>query len=502
MVKLRSSKPLLWVRIPLPLCVPLMWLLWCKGFNFFRKIVEQNKQFSTLLYIFIDWVLISLHITKIDNVKSDNNILYSSKINFFLNNGTQFWIDFFNVYFFNKLFKFGQTNKHYFNLNIKTNQFNNNQFYFFNGSNTFYSSLQLFMYGLKSIWKHIRLWILPIMILFMYIYYSFFLKSLPFSKIIFGYVLLGNMIYLFLSGFVFFFKKYQYRLYTSVIQRFWRRTLIIFWVIEGSLFIIFVYLIFNANQEPVYVYDNIQIYKTHFYSWRYFLVKVILSSLLILLTYMLLLSLKWNTFTKTNNISFFITIILLYIAWLEFYQLFHLMNCYGTVNWIYDFSEHLWNLELEFKRTRIVNHYVTIGLVAKFWHIVFAVVFWIFFLLRGVESSRYRYPLLSANLQNFIIVYVMSWLYMYPWFKYVARKTLDMPYFWFFVNNRKLGVFLFFNDIKLYYWGLVDYVNYSTIFNFLYKNNSYFYWHESSSMIGNTQFRKHNIRDLFIRNIY
>ena len=74
------------------------------------------------------------------------------------------------------------------------------------------------------------------------------------------------MFYLLFSGFVFFIKKYQYRLYTSVIQRFWRRTLIIFWAIEGSLFTCFVYLIFNASQEPVHVYDNIQIYKTHFYS--------------------------------------------------------------------------------------------------------------------------------------------------------------------------------------------------------------------------------------------
>ena len=87
---------------------------------------------------------------------------------------------------------------------------------------------------------------------------------------------------------------------------------------------------------------------------------------MIVLTYLLLLSLKWNTFTKSNNLVLGITLILLYVAWLEFYQLFHLMNCYGNAHWFYDFNEHLWNLELEFKRTRIVNHYVTIGLVAKF----------------------------------------------------------------------------------------------------------------------------------------
>ena len=177
------------------------------------------------------------------------------------------------------------------------------------------------------------------------------------------------------------------------------------------------------------------------------------------------------------------------------------MNCYGTTNWVYDFTEHLWNLEVEFKRTRIVNHYVTIGLVAKFWHIIFAVVFWIFFILRGMESTRYRYPLIAANLQNFVIIYIMGWLYMYPWFKYTARKSLDMPYFWFFVNNRKFGVFLFINDIKLYFFGLCDIFTSFFYKAHSFKQSSFFYWQESSVFLNNTQFRKHNIRDLFIRHM-
>ncbi len=386
-------------------------------------------------------------------------------------------------------------------MNLKTKQLTNNGFYYFNNQFNILSINQLYLYGIRSVWKHLRFWVLPLTLTLLFIYYSFFLKSLPFAKIFSAYILIANMFYLLFSGFVFFFKKYQYRLFTSVIQRFWRRSLIIFWAIEASLFSVFVYLIFNSSQEPVHVYDNIQIYKTHFYSWRFFLSKSILSALLIIFTYILLLSLKWNTFTKTNNLALFITVILLYIAWLEFYQFFHLMNCYGSSNWVYDFSEHLWNLELEFKRTRIVNHYVTIGLVAKFWHIVFAVVFWVFFLLRGVESSRFRYPLLSANLQNFLLVYFMGWLYMYPWFKFSLRKVLDMPYFWFFINNRKLGVFIFFNDIKLYAIGFFDYINSSIAYNTSFKQTSFFYWHESSSSLINTQFRKHNIRDVFIKGI-
>jgi len=468
--------------------------------SFFRKIISQNKQINDLFFLILDWFLVVFRISKLDKPDADSSVLNTIEEKRILTNGIFIsLIDFFYTYLSSLYFsgKYRTTSL----VDDKIQQLDNNNFYRFNTKPNLLSMQQLFLYGLRSIWKHLRFWILPISFFVGFVYYSFFLKSLPFSKIFAGYVLLGNMFYLLISGFVFFIKKYQYRLYTSAIQRFWRRTLIIFWAIEASLFVCFIYLIFNANQEPVHMYDNVQIYKTHFYSWRFFLIKIILSALLIIFTYMLLLSVKWNTFTKTNNLVLIITIILLYISWLEFYQLFHLMNCYGTSNWVYDFSEHLWNLELEFKRTRIVNHYVTIGLIAKFWHVVFAVVFWIFFILRGLESSRFRYPLLSANLQNFLIIYIMSWLYMYPWFKYTTRKALDMPYFWFFVNNRKLGVFLFFNDIKLYYWGLLDFFSVFDRFNFFFKRSPFFYWHESSLFLNNTQFRKHNIRDIFIRSL-
>jgi len=425
---------------------------------------------------------------------TDNNTLFFEKEKLLFK---QSLLDF--IYFIFKCFFF-QNIKQSNIFDVKLSQFKNNAFYAQNSIKN--QSKMYFLYlGLQSVWRHMNVWVLPITVALLFVYFSFFLKSLPFTKVIFAYLLLASLFYLFISGFVFFIKKYQYRLYTSAIQRFWRRSLIIFWVIEGFLFIIFFYLILNANQEPVYMYDNVQVFKTHFYSWRYFIVKIILSSFLIILTYMLMLSLRWNTFVKTNNIVLFITVIILYITWLEFYQLFHLVNCYGTTNWVYDFNDHLWNLEVEFKRTRIVNHYVTIGLIAKFWHVVFAVVFWIFFILRGLESSRYRYPLLAANLQNFCIIYIMSWLYMYPWFKYNVRCFLDMPFFWFFVNNRKLGVFLFINDFKLYFFGVFDYITQSYFKYFSFKKAPYFYWHGATITTGNTQFRKHNIRDIFIKSI-
>ena len=76
-----------------------------------------------------------------------------------------------------------------------------------------------------------------------------------------------------------------------------------------------------------------------------------------------------------------------------------------------------------------------------------------------------------------------------------------MPYFWFFINNRKLGVFLFFNDIKLFIFGFIDFISNLTDRLVFFKNYSFFYWNESSIITGNTQFRKHGIRDIFIRQL-
>ena len=390
--------------------------------------------------------------------------------------------------------KLAQTTK------IKIKQMKKKKFYQFHNKWSPISEQNLFLFGLCSVWKQLRFWVLPIAIVLLFFYYSFFLKSLPFLRVVFSYLLLVNAFYLLMSGFVFFFKKYQYRLYTSAIQRFWRRTLTIFWIIEGSLFAIFIYLIFNASQEHLQALDTSSIYKTHFYSWRYFFVKIIISSLIIILVYSLLLSVKWNTFTRSNNIAILVTSLLLYMVWLEFYQLHYLICCYNTTGWVYDFSEHFWSLDLEPKKTRLVNHFVTMALIAKFWHIIFAVIFWIFFLLRGLECSRYRYPLISANLQNFFIIYAMSWLYMYPWLKYTFRKFLDMPYYWFFINNRKLGTFLFITNVKLYFWGISD-----SLLNLVpqkhFKNLKFFYWDATSIYLSNTQFVGHYKRDLFLKSL-
>lgn len=310
------------------------------------------------------------------------------------------------------------------------------------------SVLNIFSVGLKYLWLGIRFWIIPLYVFFICFFYMFLNKSAPLNKVLFIIFTLTSFFYWLLSGFTFFIKKYQYRYFTSAIQRFWKRSLALFWMLEFFLFFCFFYLTLMSSQEPFFMFDNSQIFKTHLFSWRSFLLKVFPMVMVILLTYFLIISLKWNSFSKISFLLNIITFILFYILWSEFYQFYSIVSYYGNLVWKFNEDSCCWFLENEFKRTRIQNHFLTICLIAKFWHVVFAAYFWLFFVIRGLELNRLRFPLLSSNLQNFILVYILSWLYMFPWLKRTFLLLFNTPYYWFYINNKRVFFYKFSGELN------------------------------------------------------
>lgn len=98
------------------------------------------------------------------------------------------------------------------------------------------------------------------------------------------------------------------------------------------LFGVFLFLTLNANQESWYMFDQICVFKTHLFSWRVFFIKIIPVAIIIALTYYLMVSVKFTPLNKQSHILLVITVILLYVVWLEFYQFFHILNFYGNLN--------------------------------------------------------------------------------------------------------------------------------------------------------------------------
>jgi hypothetical protein len=104
-----------------------------------------------------------------------------------------------------------------------------------------------------------------------------------------------------------------------------------------------------------------------------------------------------------------------------------------------------WALESETRKSRTVNNYVMLCVGAKFLHLVLIVLMWVFSVNRLIERPDSREYLISANLQNFVIMYALNWLFMYPWFKFLAKKYMMVPYFWFFSSDRSFALNHFFN---------------------------------------------------------
>jgi hypothetical protein len=369
---------------------------------------------------------------------------------------------------------------------------------FISNTNSMESFKKIFLMGLISFWKSVRIWIACLIIALCILYYSMVIRCVPFNKIVFIWIVVAMFGYWLMSGFVFFIKKYQFGKFTSSIQRFWRRSYIIFWLIEFSLFSVFFYLTLNANNESWYMYDQLQVFKTGLFSWRSFFLKIFPLTLLLIFGYLFLLTVKWNVFNKHALWLLLLTVILLYVVWCEFYQFFHVINFYGNFNWVFDIDEKIWSLELEIRKSRTVNHYIMLMVMLKFWHIVFIFIIWVFFVLRSIEIGRIRYPLLSANLQNFLILYLFAWVMMFPWLKFILRRYLDMPYYWFYINNRRLGFRVFYNDISIFYYGLSNILDnsFSKFKNFF--NFNFFYWSYDDNLFS---FRKSFIKNLIINSI-
>jgi hypothetical protein len=288
---------------------------------------------------------------------------------------------------------------------------------------------------------------------------------------LFFWVGLSMLLYWLLSGFVFFVKKYQFSRYTSVIQRFWRRSYILFWLIESGLLLVFFYLVINSSQESFYMFDQGYFLKTHLFSWKLFLFKCILVVSLITYSYLVLLNLKWSTFNKNIIGLLFITILLIYFVWVEFYQIYWVSNFYANFSWNYDFEELTWTLDFDGRRTRILNHYIMVLFLLKFWHIIFIFGCWMFFVLRANELENITYPLYSFNFQNFIILFIMMWLFMYPWLKHTYHWLSEIPYYWFYVDTHVSFYKILIYDSYTFYVNFIKHLFTQTHYTYLNQVN-------------------------------
>jgi len=294
----------------------------------------------------------------------------------------------------------------------------------------------------------------------LYFFISLFYISIDFTQQIMIWFVLLVIYYLLISTFNNFLLKYKYGKFTSAIQRFWKRTGIIFWMLEGFLFALFFYYFLNSSQEQMYMFDysslNLELLislKTSYYN-------LILISLTIYLSFILLLNNNFLNYKQNLILLILISLLIFYILYIESYQFVYVISLFTETEWTFDDEDFQWSLEIEMNTLRVKQQYFLICLIAKYWHFIFIFISWFFFLIKCIELNKISYTLLGYNVQNLIILYILNLMCLIQWLKFLIKKFSEISYYWFHLQyDEKLNFYFFeeiYNVVKSLFYFLND----------------------------------------------
>lgn len=283
---------------------------------------------------------------------------------------------------------------------------------------------------------------------------------------LYNYILSLFVFYFFLNTWFYFYNIYRYSKYTSVIQRFWKRTYMLFWLIEFFLFAIYIYLYFISPSEGYYFYSssNSNFIQNQFLAYDgsiYFLIVI-----LCIISNAGLFCIKNN-----NNIIFFyiwyiIFIIYSYILFYEFYKamssLFLINRICFTENLLkqnsFYFTKDTNTISLHSNLVsddvilyRIFTYFNIITIFLKFWHIFFIYSVYILTTISFLKKNLPSFDSVSIICQNNIYVFLFASLINIFYLKKIFSFFSSDFYFW--EKNTSISNFFFiFNEFSIYFF--------------------------------------------------
>lgn len=278
-------------------------------------------------------------------------------------------------------------------------------------------------------------WILIAFIIsILYFFISLFYIQIDIAKQTAVWYIFGIIYYLLMSTFNSFLIKYKYGKFTSAIQRFWKRTGIVFWLIEGFLFLLFFYYFLNSSQEPLYMFDYSSLNQELLIQLKITFKNLLLLSLAIYLSFILIINLNYLNYFQNLFILLLILLIIFYSLYIESYQFIYIISLYADKFWLFEDISQSWILEIEQNNIRVKQQYFILCLIAKYWHFIFIFISWFFFFIKSVEIKKISYTMLGYNTQNLLILYVLNILCLIQWIKYGSKKFLEITYYWFHIQ--------------------------------------------------------------------
>lgn len=107
----------------------------------------------------------------------------------------------------------------------------------------------------------------------------------------------------------------------------------------------------------------------------------------------------------------------------------------------------------------------------------------IFLLIKSLEINKINITLLSYNIQNLLILYVLNIMCLIQWVRVIFKKFLEITYYWFYIQYDEKFYVNFIAEL----WNMIfSYFSFNTIFvnldkiiilsNHLYFSNELNLW--------------------------
>jgi hypothetical protein len=274
----------------------------------------------------------------------------------------------------------------------------------------------------------IKWMIIPSIISIFYFFISLFYIQIDLTKQIALWYFFGISYYLLISSFNSFLIKYKYGKFTSAIQRFWKRTGVVFWLIESFLFLLFFCYFLNSSQEPLYMFDYSNLNQELLIQLKTTYKNLILLSLAIYISFILVFNLNYLQFNQNIILLLLILLIIFYSLYIETYQFIYVISLFGDKIWLFEDISQSWSLEIEQNTSRVKQQYFAYCLIAKYWHFIFIFISWFFFFVKALEIKKISYTMLGYNTQNLLIIYVLNFVCLIQWLKFVYKRFLEITY--------------------------------------------------------------------------
>jgi hypothetical protein len=282
--------------------------------------------------------------------------------------------------------------------------------------------------------KLVYLLILVDIILF---FFNFFLFKFFFLIIFFALTS-----YWMLSIFMFLYNTSRLSKYTTVISGFWRRSFALFWVIEGFLFSIYIFLVLNCSIEIEWLSDQKQLFQNNDLLSIFFFNDIFNNIVLIALLYIL----TKNFIFSKRLLSIVILIVLLLVSirifWNEFLQFFLYSQYFNFYTLSFDKSVNVWVYSTSLIPFKVISQWLFLLIFLKFWHTIF--IFMVFFINIRLFYNNMLYSnssFFKISLYNFLIFMIFGFLMFVFFIKIYMNYSYSYIFYWFYFNNFSLEDF-------------------------------------------------------------